>query len=132
MTLTFLLTALVVVVTPGIVPHLVAAVTGAAALLRASGLAFEVVKLLGVAYLLGLAVMTWRDKSRLATDSLGHLLLLSSVFMAMTLAVFAIYGICASRVRGLIVRRPMVVRRLRQVFALSFLGIGARLATSER
>ncbi len=38
--------------TLGIVPHLVAAVTGTAALLGASGLAFEVVKVLGVACLL--------------------------------------------------------------------------------
>jgi threonine/homoserine/homoserine lactone efflux protein len=88
---TFLLTALVVVVLPGtgailtitaglvrggrasiitafgctlgIVPHLVAAVTGAAALLRASGLAFEALKVAGVIYLGALAVLTWRDRS---------------------------------------------------------------------
>jgi len=47
------------------VPHLAAAITGTAALLRASGLAFEVVKVLGVAYLLCMAWMTWRDKGAL-------------------------------------------------------------------
>ena len=49
--------------TLGIVPHLLAAVTGTAALLRASGVAFDVVRLLGVAYLLFMAVSAWRDTS---------------------------------------------------------------------
>jgi threonine/homoserine/homoserine lactone efflux protein len=49
--------------TLGIVPHLLAAVTGTAALLRASGVAFDAVRLLGVAYLLFMAVSTWRDTS---------------------------------------------------------------------
>lgn len=94
MTLTFLLTSLIIVATPGtgalftiaagvargarasvlaafgctlgIVPHLAAAVTGTAALLRASGLAFEVVRIAGVAYLLYLAWAIWRDKGSLS------------------------------------------------------------------
>ena len=41
--------------TLGIVPHLIAAITGTAALLRASGVAFETVKAFGVAYLLFMA-----------------------------------------------------------------------------
>ncbi len=97
MSLAFLLTSLVIVATPGtgalytigaglsrgtrasviaaagctlgIVPHLVAAVTGTAALLRASGLAFEVVKVLGVAYLLYMAWATWRDRSALVVSA---------------------------------------------------------------
>jgi len=51
--------------TLGIVPHLAAAITGAAALLRASGVAFEALKLLGVAYLLFMAWTTWRDTGTL-------------------------------------------------------------------
>jgi threonine/homoserine/homoserine lactone efflux protein len=54
--------------TLGIVPHLAAAITGTAALLRTSGIAFETVKLLGVAYLLYLAWSTWRDRSPLVVD----------------------------------------------------------------
>ena len=54
--------------TLGIVPHLAAAVTGTAALLRASGVAFETVKLLGVAYLLYMAWATWRDRTPLVVD----------------------------------------------------------------
>lgn len=54
--------------TLGIVPHLVAAVTGTAALLRASGVAFDALRILGVVYLLVMAVLTWRDTSRLAVE----------------------------------------------------------------
>lgn len=54
--------------TLGIVPHLVAAVTGTAALLRASGIAFDALRILGVVYLLVLAVATWRDRSRLVVE----------------------------------------------------------------
>jgi threonine/homoserine/homoserine lactone efflux protein len=51
--------------TLGIVPHLIAAVTGTAALLRASGVAFDMLRIAGVAYLLFMAIMTWRDHSGL-------------------------------------------------------------------
>lgn len=54
--------------TLGIIPHLLAAITGLAALLNASAVAFSVVKYLGVAYLLYLAFLTWRDKSPLVAD----------------------------------------------------------------
>ncbi|GAA3425315.1 LysE family translocator [Streptosporangium sandarakinum] len=89
MSVAFLVTALIVVATPGtgvvytlsaalsqgrrasvvaafgctlgVVPHLVATVTGLAALLHASAVAFQVLKYLGVAYLLYLAWATFRD-----------------------------------------------------------------------
>ena len=90
----FLLTTLVIVVTPGtgvvytlaaglsrgarasvvaalgctlgIVPHLAAAITGLAALLHTSALAFQILKYLGVAYLLFMAWSTLRDKGALS------------------------------------------------------------------
>ncbi len=46
--------------TLGIVPHLLAAVTGLAALLHASATAFEVLRYAGVAYLLYMGWATWR------------------------------------------------------------------------
>ena len=57
--------------TLGIVPHMAAAVTGLAALLHTSALAFEILKYLGVAYLLYMAWATLRDKGalRVAGDS---------------------------------------------------------------
>ena len=54
--------------TLGTVPHMLAAITGLAALLHASGLAFQVIKYAGVAYLLYMAWATWRDKGALAVE----------------------------------------------------------------
>jgi threonine/homoserine/homoserine lactone efflux protein len=56
------------VCTIGIVPHLLAAITGLAALLHASGVAFAVVKYAGVVYLLYLAWGTWRDTGALRLE----------------------------------------------------------------
>jgi threonine/homoserine/homoserine lactone efflux protein len=96
MTPEFLITTLIVVVTPGtgvlytlaaglsrgarasviaavgctlgIVPHMLAAITGLAALLHASALAFDVIKYLGVAYLIYMAVAMWRDSGALTVS----------------------------------------------------------------
>jgi threonine/homoserine/homoserine lactone efflux protein len=204
MSLAFLITSLIIVVTPGtgalltisaglsrgarasavtafgctlgIVPHLAAAITGTAALLRASGIAFDVVKFLGVAYLLYMAWATWRDRSPLVVSEelaprpavrvigsailanllnpkltifffaflpqfvsaksgahqITSMLLLSAVFMAMTFVVFVLYGVFAAAVRHHLIERPRIVRRLRQAFAASFVGLSAKLATTAR
>ncbi|MEU8894963.1 LysE family translocator [Nocardia sp. NPDC048505] len=52
--------------TLGTVPHMIAAVTGLAALLNASAVAFQTLKYLGVLYLLYMAWNTFRDKGALA------------------------------------------------------------------
>ena len=54
--------------TLGTVPHLLAAITGLAAVLHASGVAFAVLKYLGVAYLLFMAWGTWRDRGALVVE----------------------------------------------------------------
>jgi threonine/homoserine/homoserine lactone efflux protein len=204
MTLAFLLTSLVIVATPGTgalytiaagltrgtrasilaafactlgtVPHLLAAVTGLAALLHASGVAFAAIKYAGVAYLLYLAWATWRDHGALSADeadederrSVGSvlvagvtlnllnpkltifffaflpqfvptgdgavpaMLVLSAVFMAMTFAVFAGYGIFAAAVRDHVLRRPRVLDAIRKVFAVTFAALAGRLALETR
>jgi threonine/homoserine/homoserine lactone efflux protein len=96
MTLEFLLTTLVVVATPGtgvlyplaaglsrgarasvvaaigctlgILPHMVAAITGLAALLHTSAMAFQVLKYAGVAYLLFMAWSTLRERGALTVE----------------------------------------------------------------
>lgn len=96
MSWTFLLTAFVIVATPGtgavysimsglsrghmagvvaalactlgIVPHLLAAITGLAALLHTSALAFNILKYLGVLYLIYMAWNMWRDQSALGLE----------------------------------------------------------------
>jgi threonine/homoserine/homoserine lactone efflux protein len=55
--------------TLGIIPHLAAAITGLAALLHTSALAFEIIKYLGVAYLLYMAWATLRDKGTLSLEA---------------------------------------------------------------
>ena len=55
--------------TLGIVPHMIAAVTGLAAIMHASAVAFSTIKWLGVAYLLYLAWKTFRDKSAFAVEA---------------------------------------------------------------
>jgi threonine/homoserine/homoserine lactone efflux protein len=54
--------------TLGIVPHMAAAVMGLAALLHASALAFQILKYLGVAYLLYMAWSTLREQGALKVN----------------------------------------------------------------
>ena len=62
----------------------------------------------------------------------AHMLLLSSVFMAMTLVVFAAYGAAAAQLRDRVLSRPRLVDRIRKTFAASFAVLGARLAVESR
>jgi len=55
--------------TLGIVPHLIAALTGLAALLHTSALLFELVKYAGVAYLLYMAWATIRERGAMKIDA---------------------------------------------------------------
>ena len=160
--------------TLGIVPHLAAAITGTAALLRAGGMAFEVLKIAGVLYLVYMAWATWRDIGALSVADdvppvspgrtiltavlanllnpkltvfffaflpqfvtpgraeLTQMLALSAVFMAMTLVVFGCYGWFAATMRRHVIERPQVVRRIQRTFSLSYLALGAKLATVHR
>jgi len=97
MSLEFLITALIVVVSPGtgvlftlatglsrggrasavaafgctlgIVPHMAAAILGLAALLHTSAIAFEILKYAGVAYLLWMAWMTLKESGALRVEA---------------------------------------------------------------
>jgi threonine/homoserine/homoserine lactone efflux protein len=96
MTVEFLVTSLVIAITPGtgvlftlsaglsrgagasvvaavgctlgIVPHMAAAITGVAALLHTSAVAFGILKYAGVAYLFYMAWSTLRDKDALVVE----------------------------------------------------------------
>jgi threonine/homoserine/homoserine lactone efflux protein len=67
------------------------------------------------------------DASRLA-----HMLELSGVFMLMTFVVFVTYGLAAAWMRMHVVGRPRVLNWLRRVFAATFVGLGVKLATTQR
>ena len=161
--------------TLGIVPHMLAAITGLAAILHTSAVAFEVIKYLGVAYLLWMAWQTLRETGALSVEAdrqpksamkvivesilinilnpklsifffaflpqfvpaqsegaLGQMLLLSGVFMAVTFAVFAIYGLFAAAMRAHVISRPAIMTWMRRTFAAAFVLLGARLAFAER
>jgi len=160
--------------TLGIVPHMAAAITGLAALLHASGVAFQVLKYLGVAYLLYMAVATLRDEHALAVEETaprsagrviasgvlvnllnpkltlfffaflpqfvssegGHqslrMLELSGVFMLVTFAVFAAYGVFAAAVRDKLISRPRVMAWMRRIFGGAFVALAGKLALTSR
>ena len=62
----------------------------------------------------------------------ARMLELSAAFMAMTFAVFVVYGLFAASVRDRIVTRPTAMTWLRRAFAGGFAALGARLALAER
>src|SRR4051795_8575083 len=57
---------------------------------------------------------------------------LGVVFMAMTFAVFVLYGLFAASVRERIITRPAALLWLRRAFAGGFAALGARLALADR
>ena len=161
--------------TLGIVPHVAAALTGLAALMHASALAFATLKYAGVAYLLFMAwrMLADRDALSLASQTtartaravIGEAVLinllnpkltiffvaflpqfvapgdahavatmtgLSGAFMAVTFAVFALYGLAAASVRRTALARPRLVDAMRRLLAGAFLLLGLRLALAER
>jgi threonine/homoserine/homoserine lactone efflux protein len=67
-----------------------------------------------------------------ASSPLAQLLLLSGVFMAMTFAVFVVYGSLAHAFRRAVVDSPRVQSWMRRGFAAAFAGLGAELALSDR
>jgi len=203
MSLDFLITTLIVVVSPGtgvlftlaaglsrgtkasiiaafgctlgIIPHMAAAITGLAALLHTSALAFQTLKYVGVAYLIWMAWQTLKETGALRVETevaprsarrtivqavlinvlnpklsifffaflpqfvapgepqaLARMLEMSGVFMGLTFAVFAFYGIFAAALRAHVISRPRVMAWMRRTFAAAFVGLGAKLALAER
>ncbi|MGR6319709.1 LysE family translocator [Micromonospora soli] len=203
MSIAFLLTTLVVVLTPGtgvvytlstalaagrragllaavgctasLLPHLAAALTGLAAVLRAGTPAYRVVTWLGVAYLLWMAWSALRERAPLPVDdgrpprpaarvirdavlvnllnpkvtvffvaflpqfvppdspaATTRMLVHGSVFMLVTLVVFAGFAVLAGALRRRVLARPRLTRLLRHGFAGSFLALGLGLALTAR
>jgi threonine/homoserine/homoserine lactone efflux protein len=67
-----------------------------------------------------------------AESPFGQLLLLSAIFMAMTFAVFIVYGFLAHGFRKLVIESPRAQAWLRRSFAAAFAGLGAQLALTEK
>jgi threonine/homoserine/homoserine lactone efflux protein len=63
---------------------------------------------------------------------LARMVELSLAFMAMTFAIFVVYGLAAAAVRDHVIARPAVMTWMRRAFAGGFAAMGVRLALSER
>src|SRR6266487_3278088 len=178
MTLSFLLTSLIVVASPGtgvlytlavalmsgarpsiaaafgctlgIVPQMLAAMLGLAAVLHTSALAFAarpaasarsgrrvIVTAILINILnpkLSIFFLAFLPQF-IAVDEphpLARMLELSTAFMAMTFAVFAVYGLFAASLRDRVITRPKAMAWLRRSFAAGFAALGAKLAFAER
>lgn len=66
------------------------------------------------------------------THPLGHMLMLSAVFMLLTFVVFVGYGLFAASIRDHVISRPRVLTWMRRAFAAAFVALGAKLALAER
>jgi len=57
---------------------------------------------------------------------------LSAIFMAMTFGVFALYGSFAARMREHVLGNENAMAWLRRSFAATFVGLGVKLALTQR
>ena len=155
----------------GIVPHLVAATLGLAAVLHTSAVLFTIVKFAGVAYLLYLAWSAlssggalaiqpnksrdrdWRIARRGALINIlnpklsifflallppflsgnpatatAEMVTMGAVFMALTFAVFVIYGVFAAAARDYLLQSARAMCWLNRGFAAVFALLAGRLA----
>jgi threonine/homoserine/homoserine lactone efflux protein len=61
-----------------------------------------------------------------------EMLLLSAVFMGLTLLVFALYGLLASSVRTYLLNSSRAVKRMQQAFAVVIAAFAVKLALTEK
>ena len=67
-----------------------------------------------------------------AKSPMLEMMVLSLVFMAMTLVIFILYGIAANGVSRHVVGSPRLIRRLQRSFAVAFAALGVKLAMTDR
>jgi len=66
------------------------------------------------------------------TQPVPQMIELSAVFMLMTFVVFVGYGLFAASIRDHVITRPRVLTWMRRTFAAAFVGLGVKLALSDR
>ena len=67
-----------------------------------------------------------------AQSPVSYMLVLSGIFMLMTLVVFVGYGVLANHVRYYVSHSPRLIRAVQRVFAGLFVALGVKLAAMER
>ena len=70
--------------------------------------------------------------SKNAPSPTVEMILLSAVFMGLTLIVFALYGILASGISAYLMNSARAVKRVQQAFALILAGFAVKMALSEK
>lgn len=70
--------------------------------------------------------------SKSSASPAGEMIVLSAVFMGITLMVFALYGILASGIRAYLTNSSSAVKRLQQTFAVILAGFAIQLGLSEK
>ena len=162
--------------TLGIVPHMLAAMLGLSGIMQAGSAVFEVVRWVGVIYLVFVGVSMIRDAGAVPLDDgdapvdpIGvvvwrgillnvlnpkltlfffaflpqfldaspglldpTLIWLGSVFMLMTLAVFAVYALASAAARDLVLAAPVARRWVERTLGAFLIGFAARLALTDR
>jgi threonine/homoserine/homoserine lactone efflux protein len=162
--------------TLGVVPHLVAALLGLSGVMQVGATVFEVIRWLGVAYLVLMGVSMIRDRGDmligggatptggtrlvlqrgillnllnpkltlfffaflpqfLGTSSgphVGRLIVLGGSFMLVTFAVFAVYAYASAILRDRVLGAPIARRWFQRVLGALLIGIGAKLAVTDR
>ena len=155
----------------GIMPAMVAAIAGLAAVMHSSALLFQAVKFAGVAYLLWLAWQAVKSGGALAVraerqaqpgwriawrgvlintlnpklsifflallppflsgnpaSATSEMAALGGIFMALTFAVFVLYGLFAAQARSLILGNARLMAWINRGFAAIFAALAGRLA----
>ncbi len=140
-----------------------------------SAVTFQVIKYIGVVYLLYLAWTMWRQTGALQLEGqadvatagqivvkgflinilnpklslfflaflpqfvpvsaeapLQIMLILSGIFMVMTLVIFILYGLFANAMRMYVVNSPRTMKMSQRTFAAVFAMLGVKLALSEQ
>ncbi|HCC5837478.1 LysE family translocator [Citrobacter farmeri] len=161
--------------TLGIIPHMLAAITGLAAIFYSSEMAFSVIKYVGVLWLLYMAWNIVKEKTTLQPDDyeVSHsgakvilhaifinllnpklslfflaflpqfvqttsstpatdMLILSMIFMLMTLFVFMLYGVFSSFMRRKVLSHPAILSGLRILFSCGFVSLAVNLFLTQR
>ena len=67
-----------------------------------------------------------------ASSPTFQMIILSVMFMAMTLVIFILYGISANGVRKYVVNSPRAILWLQRSFAATFAALGVKLAMTEQ
>ncbi|ENG2549893.1 TPA: LysE family translocator [Citrobacter farmeri] len=161
--------------TLGIIPHMLAAITGLAAIFYSSEMAFSAIKYVGVLWLLYMAWNIIKEKTTLQPDDceVSHsgtkvilhaifinllnpklslfflaflpqfvqttsstpatdMLILSMIFMLMTLFVFMLYGVFSSFMRRRVLSHPVILSGLRILFSCGFVSLAVNLFLTQR